>query len=69
MKEKIIIFIVGLLLGAIISTSSIYFYVKATDSNNNSSMQMPNDNQLNQFDRNGTPQNMPDNFRNNQSNN
>ncbi len=35
MKEKIIIFIVGLLLGAIISTASIYFYTVANGSNNN----------------------------------
>lgn len=35
MKEKIIIFIVGLLLGAIIATGSIYFYTKANSSNNN----------------------------------
>ena len=35
MKEKIIIFVVGLLLGAIISTGSIYFYTVASSSNNN----------------------------------
>ena len=35
MKEKIIIFIVGLLLGAIISTGSIYFYNVANGLNNN----------------------------------
>lgn len=34
MKEKIIIFIVGLLLGAIISTGSIYFYTVANGSSN-----------------------------------
>ena len=34
MKEKILIFIVGLLLGAIISTASIYFYTVANKSNN-----------------------------------
>ncbi len=35
MKEKVIIFIVGLLLGAIISTGAIYFYTVANRSNNN----------------------------------
>ena len=34
MKEKIIIFIGGLLLGAIISTGSIYFYTVANKENN-----------------------------------
>ena len=36
MKEKVMIFIVGLLLGAIISTGSIYFYTIANNSENNS---------------------------------
>ena len=41
MKDKIIIFIVGLLLGAVISTGSIYFYTLAnTNSNSNNQMQM-----------------------------
>lgn len=42
MKEKIIIFIIGLLLGAIISTGSIYFYTVANNSNsdNGQGMQM-----------------------------
>lgn len=41
MKDKIIIFIVGLLFGAVISTGSIYFYTLAnTNSNNNNQMQM-----------------------------
>lgn len=33
MKEKIIIFLVGLLLGAIISTGSIYVYTLVSNSN------------------------------------
>ena len=41
MKDKIIIFIVGLLFGAVISTGSIYFYTLAnTNSNNNTNNQM-----------------------------
>lgn len=43
MKDKIIIFIVGLLLGAVISTGSIYFYTLSyNNSNSNNQMQMPN---------------------------
>ena len=41
MKDKIIIFLIGLLLGAIISTGSIYFYTVANNSNNQN-MQIPN---------------------------
>lgn len=40
MKNKIIIFLVGLLLGAIISTGSIYVYTVASSKNNNANMQM-----------------------------
>ena len=40
MKEKIIIFLVGLLLGSIISTGAIYFYTIAE--NNNSKGQIQN---------------------------
>lgn len=60
MKQKIIIFITGLLLGAIISTSSIYVYTIANSNNNQitngkgpSDMmngnppEMPNNNQTN----------------------
>ena len=40
MKDKIIIFIVGLLFGAVISTGSIYFYTLANTNSNNNQMQM-----------------------------
>ena len=40
MKEKIIIFISGLLLGVIISTGSIYVYTLASNSNNNNTQGM-----------------------------
>lgn len=44
MKEKIIIFLVGLLLGAIISTGSIYIYTVANNKNNSEmNMGIPND--------------------------
>lgn len=70
MKEKVIVFIVGLLLGAIISTGSIYFYTVANSSNNNQGSRiemnggtppsMPND-------KNGERPEMPNN--NNSQNN
>lgn len=42
MKDKIIIFLVGLLLGAVISTGSIYIYTVANNKNNNEmNMQIP----------------------------
>lgn len=41
MKEKVIIFLVGLLLGSIISTGSIYVYTLVSNSNKgNMGMQM-----------------------------
>jgi len=51
MKEKVIVFIVGLLLGAIISTGSIYFYTVANSSNNNQGSRI----EMN----GGTPPSMP----------
>ncbi len=70
MKEKVIIFIVGLLLGAIISTGSIYIYTVANNHNNsnNMNMGMPNDNkgQGKVMDNNGTT---PPEIPNNQSTN
>lgn len=67
MKEKIIIFLVGLLLGSIISTGSIYIYTvanKVNDSNNDIKMGIPNDNedQGGMMDKNGTtPPEIPNN--------
>ena len=76
MKEKITIFIIGLLLGAIISTGSIYFYTLANDSNNgnnNQGMQQQNGMQPNGFDGqmggNGQPPEMPNSNQQNGSNN
>lgn len=74
MKDKLTIFIVGLLLGAIISTASIYFYTLANDSNNsnqnNNEMQMNGGNPPEMpnggFGGNGTPPQIP-NENNNQS--
>ena len=46
MKEKVIIFIIGLLVGAVIATGAFFIYSKATTCNttNNSQMQMPGGN-------------------------
>lgn len=49
MKEKIIIFVIGLLLGAVISTGAFFVYTKANSCSNNGGMQMPG----------GTPPSMP----------
>lgn len=76
MKEKIIIFIIGLLLGAIISTGSIYFY-SISNNTNNQLIQMPGGNSPSmQNQENGQPRELPDrnnrqenNQQNNQQNN
>ena len=51
MKDKIILFIIGILVGSIISTGAFYAYTKANNSNNsnNNTMQTPG----------GTPPSMP----------
>ena len=64
MKDKITIFIVGLLLGAIISTASIYIYTLANNnSNNDNGMQMNNGERPEMpnggFGGNGTPPEIP----------
>lgn len=43
MKDKLLIFVIGLLLGAVISTGAFFAYSKATSCNNtnNAQMQMP----------------------------
>lgn len=59
-KGKIILFVIGLLVGAIISTGSIYIYTLTANSSNNSNAQSqqmpgtpPDDN------NGGTPPSMP----------
>ncbi len=69
LKEKIFIFIGGLLLGAIISTSSIYFYTVANSKNEDETKtqetRMPNGDrpqmQQGEMGGNGTPPEMPSN--------
>lgn len=66
MKEKIIIFLVGLLLGSVISTGSIYIYnVAQNNSNNNQTMQMPRG----PGNNGNTPPEMPNGDPNGQQNN
>ena len=60
MKQKIIIFITGLLLGTIISTGSIYVYTIANSNNN----QMTNDKGPGEM-MNGNPPEMSNNGQNN----
>ena len=58
MKDKFIFFVIGLLVGAIISTASIYFYTLANSSDN--------DNPSNMGMQQGNPPDMP-NGNNNQN--
>ena len=69
-KEKIILFIIGVLVGAVISTAAFFVYTKTLGtSSNNSSMQMPGgtppERPSGQDDQGGTPPEMP-NGENNQ---
>ena len=62
MKDKILLFIIGLLSGAIISTGIFYIYLATNDSNscdnNEIQMQMPGGNPRDM--QNGQPPEMPD---------
>ena len=40
MKDKIIIFMIGLLVGAVISTASFYVYTLSNNNNSNNNIQM-----------------------------
>ena len=67
MKEKIIIFVLGLLLGAVISTGSIYVYTlinkdSSSATANQSNMQMPGnmgEGQMTNGNMGGNPPSMP----------
>lgn len=63
MKEKIILFIGGLLLGTIISTGSIYVYTLVNNTNNNNNQmvgEMPNGNGGQPMEQNGDMQTPPE---------
>jgi len=71
MKDKIIIFLIGLLLGSIISTGSIYVYTIANN-NNNPRMGEPPSGEMgqNNFMNNGEqPPERPEDSRNENSSN
>lgn len=74
MKDKIILFIIGVLVGAVISTGAFYVYSKSTSCNNSNStqQQMPGGNppsmQDGQSGQNGQPPEMP-NGNNSENNN
>ena len=64
-KEKIILFVIGVLTGAVISTGAFFAYIKLTGigtSNTNQSMQMPGGGtppEMPSGDQGGTPPEMP----------
>lgn len=60
MKEKIIIFLMGLLLGAIISTGSIYIYTIANSKSPNG-MEMPTNRDQGMMENDGNPPEIPNN--------
>ena len=69
MKEKIVLFVIGVLVGAIISTGAFYIYTTTNSCNNsnqsipmNEPPQMPNN-------ENGQRPQMPNENNNNQENN
>ena len=80
MKEKIIIFLIGLLAGAVISTGVFYVYTTTAnkcDNSTNQTMQMPSgnppqmpsgDNNSNSNNNNGQPPEKPSDNNNNNSN-
>ena len=75
MKDKILLFVIGVLVGAVISTGAFFVYTKATttcNTNDNSQMQMPGGNppsmQNGQSGQNGQPPEMP-NGNNSENNN
>lgn len=64
-KEKIILFVIGVLTGAVISTGAFFAYIKLAGigaNNTNQSMQMPGGGtppEMPSGDQNGTPPEMP----------
>ena len=64
MKDKILLFVIGVLVGAVISTGAFFVYTKATttcNTNSNSQMQMPGGNPPSMPNgQNGQPPEKPD---------
>ncbi len=64
MKDKIILFVIGVLFGAVIATGAFYVYSKATtcNTNSNNQMQMPGGNPPEKpSGENGQPPELPSN--------
>ena len=68
MKDKILLFVIGVLVGAVISTGAFFVYTKATttcNTNSNNQIGMPGGNspsmQNGQNGENGQPPEMPNN--------
>lgn len=75
MKDKILLFVIGVLVGAVISTGAFFVYTKATttcNTNSNNQIGMPGGNppsmQDGQSGQNGQPPEMP-NGNNSENNN
>ena len=72
MKDKFLLFVIGVLVGAVISTGAFFVYTKATttcDTNNNTQMQMPGGNPPSMpSGQNGEPPERPEDH-NTQNNN
>ena len=70
-KEKIILFVIGVLVGAVISTGAFFAYIKlagiGSDNSNNQSMQMPGGTPPEMPSGEGQPPEMPNNNTNNNS--
>lgn len=75
MKDKILLFVIGVLVGAVISTGAFFVYSKATNNANcnNQSMQMPGGTPPSmsngQNGENGQPPEKPEENNNQQENN
>ena len=70
-KEKIILFVIGVLVGAVISTGAFFAYIKlagiGSNNGNNQSMQMPGGTPPEMPSGEGQPPEMPNNNTNNNS--
>ena len=65
MKSEVLLFIIGVLVGAVISTGAFLVYTKTNSTSNNQNMQMPGGNPPSmpsgQNNQNGQPPEMPSN--------
>ena len=63
MKDKIMLFVIGILLGAVIATGAFYVYTKANNNCNNTQMNggQPPEMPSGQNSENGQPPVMPNN--------